>query len=774
MRLAFAGHPRQAWLVRFRLGASPALERRARALASQFHVMLIAKSDLKRFTDCSIHAPHDCLGMRPAKSGDRRGLVVRAYLGRTEACQVVDVSSEDGPRYPMERLTEDGFFEAFIPDRADPFPYRLRAEMDNLETRQFHDPYRFWPTLGESDLYLFNEGTERRIYEKLGARPMVAEGAPGVAFAVWAPNAKRVSVVGNFNHWDGRYHPMRVLGSSGVWELFVPGLQPGEMYKFEIKAQNDDVFLKTDPYGAYFEAPPNNASIVYDHSRYVWQDGEWMSQRGKRQSLDRPISVYEVHLGSWRRRQEEDNRPLSYHELANELGDYVEERGFTHVELMPVAEHPFDGSWGYQITGYFAPTRRFGSPDDFKAFVDALHQRGIGVIVDWVPAHFPRDTFALPAFDGTHLYEHADPRQGAHQDWGTLIFNYGRSEVKCFLVASALSWLDRYHIDGLRVDAVASMLYLDYSRKEGEWVPNKEGGNENLEAIAFLKETNQLARDLYPGTLMIAEESTSFPGVTKPVEENGLGFHLKWNMGWMHDNLAYFSLDPIHRKHHNNALTFGMLYQYAENFITPFSHDEVTHGKGSLLMKMGAGSISDKARALRALYGHMWGYPGKKLLFMGGEFGQSGEWNYDASLQWELNQYKDHSGLSLLVGDLNRLYREEAALSQTDFDPEGFRWVACWDADASVIGYLRTSSDGRSKILAIGHFTPVLRKPYRMGLPEPGFWREILNTNSAYYGGDNTGNGPGVQSKDYPYDGFDQSGVFVLPANTTMFYKWEG
>jgi len=735
--------------------------------------MLITKKELKQFTESKASEPHGTLGMHPAVKEGVAGVVVRAFLSNVISCEIVDIEHEDRPRFPMEKLSEDGFFEGFIESRAEVFKYRLRVKTNDLEIRQFNDPYAFLPTIGESDLYLFNQGNEHRIYEKLGSRPRVVDGVPGISFAVWAPNAQRVSVVGSFNNWDGRYHPMRSLGASGVWELFIPGLHLGEMYKYELKAKNDAIFLKTDPYGSYFEAPPNNASIIFDHSAYQWSDQEWMDSRAERQALDKPMSVYEVHLGSWKRRWEEDNRPLTYAELAKELTEYVLEHGFTHVELMPVAEHPFDGSWGYQVTGYFAPTQRFGSPDDFKAFIDYLHRHGVGVIVDWVPAHFPRDTFALPTFDGTHLYEHEDPRLGAHQDWGTLIFNYGRHEVKCFLVANALAWLDYFHIDGLRVDAVASMLYLDYSREEGEWIPNQYGGNENLEAIAFLKEVNTRVHEYYPGTLMIAEESTSFAGVTKSPDEGGLGFDLKWNMGWMHDNLSYFEKDPVHRSHHHGQLTFGMLYQYAENFVTVFSHDEVTHGKQSMLMKMAAGSIADKSQTLRALYGHMWAYPGKKLLFMGSEFGQSEEWNYAAQLQWHLNEFKDHSGIAALIKDLNRLYKEEPALAQTDFIPESFRWVACWDAGAGVISYLRTAPDGHNCVMVIAHFTPLERRNYRIGLPRAGYWREIMNTNSSFYGGNDAGNGSGINSEAVEFDDCEQSAEFVIAPNTTMIFKWE-
>lgn len=735
--------------------------------------MLIANKDLKRFTDSSINCPHDFLGMHPTTKGRKKGVVIRAFLSQAVSCEAVDISVEDGPRYKLEMIDKGGFFEIFLENRKEVFPYRLRVSLENKEIHQFYDPYSFLPTLSEQDIYLFNEGNELEAYNKLGSRPLVVNGIPGVSFAVWAPNAKRVSVVGNFNNWDGRFHMMRMLGSSGVWEIFIPGLKTGQMYKYEVKTQADHNYLKTDPYGAYFEAPPNNATVIYDQDNFEWTDDEWIAKRQKSQALDQPMSVYEVHLGSWKRRWEEDNRSLTYEELANELAEYVIDHGFTHIELMPVAEHPFDGSWGYQVTGYFAPTQRFGSPDDFKKFVDIMHQRGIGVILDWVPAHFPRDTFALPFFDGTHLYEHEDPRLGAHQDWGTLIFNFGRNEVSAFLVANALFWIDKYHIDGLRVDAVASMLYLDYSRESDQWIPNKYGGNENLEAIEFLKKVNKVVHERHPGALMIAEESTSFGGVTRPVDHGGLGFDLKWNMGWMHDNLSYFSKNAIFRKHHQSELTFGMLYQYAENFVTVFSHDEVTHGKGSMLMKMGADTISEKSQTLRSLYGHMWGYPGKKLIFMGSEFGQSQEWNHAGTLQWHLNEYKDHSGIACLIRDLNRVYKTEAALASTDMDSAAFRWIACWDSEASVISYLRESKDGKSKIMVIAHFTPVLRENYRIGLPEAGVWNEIVNTNSEFYGGDNMGNDK-VTSEPIAFDSCEQSAEFVLPPNTTMFFRWEG
>jgi len=737
------------------------------------------RADLTKLLEAKHGNPHDVLGMHPAKAGRGGGVVARALVRDAAECAVIDardpvtLMAGGARRWPMARLAPEGLFEVAIPEEAAVFRYQLRVKLQSGELRQFSDPYSFLPTLGAQDLYLFNEGNEHRIYAKLGAHVRVVDETSGVAFAVWAPTARRVSVVGNFNRWDGRYFPMRPLGSSGVWELFVPGLGEGEMYKFEIWDRAGHIRLKSDPYATAFESPPNNASIVCNTRRHKWGDAAWIEQRRQQAGrLDRPVSIYEVHLGSWRRLVEDAERPLGYRELAPALADYAVEMGYTHIEILPVAEHPFDGSWGYQVTGFFAPTYRYGTPEDFAWFVDHLHQRGIGVILDWVPAHFPRDSFALAEFDGTHLFEHADPRQGAHQDWGTLIFNYGRNEVRCFLVASALAWFDRYHVDGLRVDAVASMLYLDYSRKPGEWIPNKFGGRENLEAIAFLRQVNELVHSYYPGALMIAEESTAFAGVTKPVKDGGLGFDLKWNMGWMHDTLQYFSKDPIHRKWHQNDLTFGMLYQYAENFVCVFSHDEVTHGKGSMLYKMGAWHIADKAANLRALYGFTWGWPGKKLLFMGSEFGQSHEWAHDASLDWHLCQYHDHDGLRLLVRDLNHLYAAEPVLGQNDFNPHGFRWISCNDAAASVFAWLRLDPFEQTLFAVVGHFTPVVRPGYRVGVPRRGFWKEIINTNSQYYGGSGAGNDGGRMTEDVAADGFSQSLLLSLPPMSTTFFKW--
>jgi len=738
----------------------------------QNRIVILSKADLNLLLEARHASPHAILGMHPVTRRKVKGVVARAFLRDVTACEVMDLETLPPRSIPMERVADAGLFEAFIPDRERVFRYQLRATRANGEIRQFYDPYCFLPTLGEQDLYLFNEGNEHRVYEKLGAHVRDLGGVQGVSFAVWAPAATRVSLVGNFNHWDGRYHPMRPLGSSGVWELSMPGLGEGELYKFEIRDVRGQLRLKTDPYGTYFEGPPNNASIVCNPAVFRWTDDAWMKRRREEAGrLDRPMSIYEVHLGSWRRVPEDGDRPLTYREIAPQLADHVIEMGFTHVEVMPLAEHPFDGSWGYQVTGFYAPTHRYGTPEDFAWFVDHLHSRGIGVILDWVPAHFPRDAFALAEFDGTHLYEHADPRQGAHMDWGTLIFNYGRNEVRCFLVANALAWLERYHLDGLRVDAVASMLYLDYSRPEGQWVPNRHGGRENLEAIDFLRRVNDLVHHYHPGTVMIAEESTSFAGVSRPTSEGGLGFDYKWNMGLMNDTLRYFSKEPVHRRHHQSDLTFGMLYQYSENFVSVYSHDEVVHGKASMLYKMGAWHIPEKAANLRALYAHTWMWPGKKLLFMGSEFGQSREWSHAGSLDWHLCQYPDHEGLRLLVRDLNRFYVSEPALSRHDFNPRGFRWLSCQDADANVIAYVRCDEAEDTLYVVVCHFGGAQRE-HRVGVPRAGFWREVINTNSAYYGGTGVGNDGGRVTEERPWDGLSQSIPVTLPPLSACVFKW--
>lgn len=737
------------------------------------HIVKITKKETEAITSVRCANPHGILGMHPHKIGKKDCLIARAFLDDAKSCELVDVTNADAPRYEMKRLTEDGLFEGVIEDRSEVFKYRLRTERYNGEIRQFYDPYSFLPTLSEEDVYLFSEGSDHFVHRKLGAHIKTIDGIVGVAFAVWAPNAMRVSVVGEFNHWDGRYHPMRSLGASGIWEVFIPGLEAGMKYKYEIGSRQGFPLLKTDPYGMYFEAPPYNASIIAPVDDYQWNDADWIEARSSTDWVNQPISIYEMHLGSWKSVVEDAARPLSYREMANELVEYLKSMHYTHVEFMPLSEHPFAGSWGYQVTGFFAPTHRFGSPDDFKFLVDTLHQNGIGVIMDWVPAHFPTDSFALAQFDGTALYEHADPRQGFHQDWGTLIFNYGRNEVRGFLIASAIAWAERYHIDGLRVDAVASMLYLDYSRKEGEWIPNQYGGRENLEAIDFLRATNDLMHKYFPGTLMIAEESTAFPGVTKPTSEGGLGFDIKWNMGWMHDTLEYFRKDPIHRKYEHHQLSFGMLYQYSENFTQVFSHDEIVHGKQSMLMKMPGEPISNKAHQLRLLYGLMWMWPGKKTLFMGSDFGQSAEWNYNKSLDWHLLQYLDHEGVQMVVRDLNKIYQEIPGLGQSDNYPDGFEWINCTDADNSVLSFLRKGSVITDDVAAVGNFTPVLREGFRVGVPHAGFWKEILNTDAKEYGGLGFGNNGGAVAESVEWDGRPYSIKLDLPPQSMSVFRFQ-
>ncbi|HXY47934.1 MAG TPA: 1,4-alpha-glucan branching protein GlgB [Terriglobales bacterium] len=624
--------------------------------------------------------------------------------------------------------------------------------------------------LTEQDLYLFNEGSHYRIYDKLGAHVVDAGGEMGTCFAVWAPNARAVSVMGSFNHWDTRRHQLQARGSSGIWEGFIPGVPKGTHYKYHIESHHHGHRAdKTDPVGLYMEKPPRTASVVWDLD-YAWNDTEWMKERGGRDSIKAPVLVYEVHLGSWMRVSEEHNRPLSYRELAPKLAEYVHHMGFTHVEFLPVMEHPFYGSWGYQTTGYFAPTARYGTPQDFMFLVDHLHQQGIGVILDWVPSHFPSDGHGLAYFDGTHLFEHSDSRQGFHPDWKTHIFNYGRTEVRSFLLSSAMFWLDKYHADGLRVDAVASMLYLDYSRKEGEWIPNKYGGRENLEAIDFLRRFNQEAYKEHPDIQTIAEESTAWPMVSRPVYVGGLGFGMKWDMGWMHDTLEYFRHDPIHRQYHHNLLTFRMLYGFTENFILPLSHDEVVHGKGSLLYKM-PGDEWQKFANLRLLFAYMYAQPGKKLLFMGGEFGQSNEWSHDRSLDWWLLQFPVHLGTQKWVRDLNHLCRREKAMHELDCDPAGFEWVDCNDAPTSTITLLRKGKSEREVILAACNFTPVPRQKYRVGVPLGGFWKELLNSDGKEYAGSGLGNNGGVMAEDQAQHGRRFSLELTLPPLAAVFFK---
>ena len=647
--------------------------------------------------------------------------------------------------------------------------YRLRAEGNGV-TWEWEDPFRFGPVLGEMDEYLLGEGTLRRLWHALGAHVMEHEGVQGTHFAVWAPNAERVSVVGDFNIWDGRRHPMRKRGLTGVWEIFVPGVGDGVSYKYEIKGQGGQLLpLKADPVGFGAEHPPATASVVRDIRATDWQDADWMANRWRHQAIDAPVSIYEVHLGSWRRAP--GNRMLSYAELAEQLVDYAADMGFTHIELLPVSEFPFDGSWGYQPIGLYAPTIRHGTPQEFRAFVDAAHRRGLGLILDWVPGHFPTDQHGLGRFDGTALYEHADPREGFHQDWNTLIYNYGRAEVQNYLVSNALYWLEEFHIDGLRVDAVASMLYRDYSREQGQWVPNRDGGRENYEAIAMLQAMNVTTYGEVGGIMTLAEESTSFPGVSRPVSHGGLGFGYKWNMGWMNDTLAYMKTDPIYRKFSHNRMTFGLMYAWSENFVLPISHDEVVHGKGSMIGKM-PGNGEQKFANLRAYYGFMWAHPGKKLLFMGQEFAQGREWNHDQSLDWHQLDLPQHAGVQALVRDLNRVYRDNPALYRGDSNSDGFEWIEPNDAAQSVFAWVRRGGAGDPMVVAVINMTPVERR-YRLGLPAAGLWHEILNTDSETYGGGNRGNLGGVLAEPVPAHGRDLSALVTLPPLSAIYLRHE-
>jgi 1,4-alpha-glucan branching enzyme len=695
--------------------------------------------------------PHSLLGAHPAKDG----VVVRAYRPDAASVRVLPMDVE------LKQRNGDGVFEGTIKGAKLPLDYELEVRYPAGDTYVLRDPYAFLPTLGDLDIHLAGEGRHEDLHERLGAHRRELNGVVGTAFAVWAPNAASASVVGDFNGWDGRLNPMRSLGPSGIWELFVPGILPDSRYKFELRTRDGKLRLKADPLAFRTEAPPKNASVIFE-STYEWADHQWLEQRRSVDVLARPLSIYEVHLGSWRLNAQEGNRPLGYLEAADELAEYATDMGFTHVELLPVMEHPYAPSWGYQVTGFFAPTARFGAPDDFRTFVDRLHQRGVGVILDWVPAHFPRDDWALARFDGTALYEHEDPRRGEHPDWGTLVFNFGRNEVRNFLLASALLWLRDYHADGLRVDAVASMLYLDYSRKDGEWVPNVHGGNEDLDAISFLKQMNEVVHAREPGVLMAAEESTAWPGVSRPVYLGGLGFGFKWNMGWMHDTLAYFSHDPIYRRYHHHQLTFSLVYAFSENFVLPLSHDEVVHGKGSLLAKM-PGDHWQKCANLRALYAYMWAHPGKKLLFMGGELGQEGEWRSEGSLDWHLLEQPEHSGIQSLVRDLNHHYRDESALWELDFDPAGFRWLEPNDAAGNVLAFMRLSKDGDRQLVCVCNFSPIPRYGYRLGLPGGGRWRELVNTDSEFYGGSGVGNMGGVTAETKPWHDQPHSAELTLP-----------
>lgn len=744
----------------------------------------LADNDFYPLLEIRHSDPHRLLGIHRL---DQKKTLLRIWYPGAESVTLhpLVTGRKACPGVVLKCVHSDGLFEAetetafFETEEGAALSYQLTVVTDEGERRTLRDPYSFPPQLGEVDLYLLSEGRHWEAYKCLGAHPKTIDGATGTLFAVWAPNAQRVSVVGDFNHWNGRCHMMRRLGPSGIWELFLPDVHEGAHYKYELRGPQGAVFLKTDPYGVFAQHDCDTACMVYQMDRYQWSDHDWLAKRRATDFYRAPLSIYEVHLGSWRRVPEEGNRPLSYRELAEELVDYVVKMGFTHVEFMPVMEHPFEGSWGYQVVNYFAPSSRFGKPDELRYLIDRLHQAGIGVLLDWVPGHFPKDAHGLWRYDGTALYEHEDPRRGEHCDWGTMIFNYGRREVKNFLIANALYWLAEYHIDGLRVDAVASMIYLDYSRKEGEWIPNQFGGRENLEALDFIKECNEVCYSRHPGIMMIAEESTAWPGVSKPTYTGGLGFGFKWNMGWMNDSLHYISRSPIHRKHHQGDITFSMLYAYHEHFILVLSHDEVVHGKKALLSKMPEDDWQQFAN-LRLFLAWMWGHPGKKLLFQGGEFAQRDEWSHAQSLDWHLLQYEPHRGMQRLVERLNHLYRSEPALTLLDDQQEGFEWIDFNDADNSVWSFLRKTpslamtSDGKksSDIVVIVNATPVVRHHYRLGVPMPGTYEVLLNTDDVSFYGSGMTLPSVIHSESHPYHRFGVSIALDLPPLSTVYLKF--
>lgn len=722
---------------------------------------IVYSEDVQRLADATHYNPYGALGPQQTETG----WLIRAIHPHVKGMAVV-LGEE---RKLMRQVHPHGVFELEL--EAFPEDYVLEVEDREFGLQTIRDPYAFQVSIPDTDLYLFGEGTHYRTYDHMGAHVVEINGVKGVRFAVWAPNAERVSVIGDFNRWDGRIYPMQNLGASGIWALFVPGLGLGDLYKFEIRGPGGFLTHKADPYAFSGEMRPRTASRVWDIHAYEWGDADWMTaRRNQPDFLNRPVSVYECHLGSWKRVHDEDNRFMTYRELAEDLLPYVKELGFTHIELMPITEHPFDGSWGYQTLGYYAVTSRFGTPDDFKYFVDRCHQEGVGVILDWVPAHFPKDPHGLCYFDGSHLYEHADPRKGEHMDWGTLIFNYDRNEVRTFLLSSAMFWADVYHIDGIRVDAVASMLYLDYSRKDGEWVPNEFGGRENLGAVSFLKKFNEIVHQEYPGFLTFAEESTAWPMVSRPVYLGGLGFGLKWNMGWMNDTLEYIQKEAIHRKYHHGEITFSLIYAFNENFILPFSHDEVVHGKRSMLDKM-PGDFWQKFANLRLLYTYMWTHPGKKLLFMGSEFGQWKEWDAGQELEWHLTQYEPHVKLRHLVRDLNHLHQSMTALYELDFQGEGFEWIDLHDNEQSILCYLRKGKRPGDQVVVAMNFTPVVREGYRLGVPEPGFYQEVLNSDAEIYGGSNLGNAGGVHSDPVPWMGRSHSIRITLPPLGAVIFR---
>ncbi|MGH1477995.1 MAG: 1,4-alpha-glucan branching protein GlgB [Geminicoccales bacterium] len=725
---------------------------------------VLSKSAIEAIVTGDHPDPFSVLGPR---SRAATGFTICAFLPGAETVAVIDGDGGE-PLANLEKIHESGLFTGHVKDQTPSLGYRLKAVRGG-DVWEVDDPYRFGPVIGDVDNYLLGEGSHKRLWERLGAHVIEHEGAHGTHFAVWAPNAKRVSVVGDFNGWEGRRHPMRLHPGTGVWEIFMPGLGDGVAYKYEIRGRDGQLLpLKADPFGFGAELRPKTASVVRKIDDFSWDDKSWLAKRGPRQAVDAPVSIYEVHLGSWKRG--DGNVYLSYDELGDQLIPYVTKLGFTHIELLPITEHPFDGSWGYQPIGLFAPTARHGGPVDFARFVDRCHEAGIGVLLDWVPGHFPTDEHGLGRFDGTALYEHEDPRQGFHQDWNTLIYNYGRPEVANYLHANALFWLEAYHLDGLRVDAVASMLYLDYSREGGEWVPNRFGGRENLEAIDLLKRMNELAYGEHDGVMTLAEESTAWPGVSKPTYAGGLGFGYKWNMGWMHDTLLFMGKDPIHRRWHYHQMTFGLLYAFTENFVLPLSHDEVVHGKGSILGRM-PGDTWQQFANIRAYYAFMWGHPGKKLLFMGQEFAQGVEWNAEQSLDWHLLDVDWHQGVQTLVRDLNKLYRDLPALHQLDCDGGGFEWLEANDAEHSVLAWLRKGDAGTAPILVICNFTPTLHEAYRLGLPVPGRWKEVLNSDAEIYGGSGMGNQGMIETEEVASHGRPFSASITLPPLATVWFR---
>jgi 1,4-alpha-glucan branching enzyme len=723
---------------------------------------------ISRFVEGTLENPAQMLGSHAIQDGERKAISVRAFLPDSQQVWLVD--HEHNEVRPMRRVHPSGFYEAIRPTHSNTSNYRLRVATKNGEITEMHDPYAVQPLLTEFDLFLFGEGRNWQLYNKMGAHLRTVDDVAGTNFAVWAPNADSVQVIGDFNSWNGAQHVMRKHIPAGVWELFIPKLAAGEKYKYKIKMKGGHSIEKTDPYGFYAELPPRTASIVTQLDEFTWDDQAWIDQRASTDPLRKACNIYELHLGSWRRDPSGHHGWMNYRDIAHQLAEYCNEMGFTHVELMPISEHPFTGSWGYQTVGYFGVTSRYGTCEDFMYFVNHCHQHGIGVILDWVPAHYPKDGHGLRHFDGSALYEHADPRQGEHPDWGTMIFNYGRNEVRNFLVSNALFWLDKYHVDGLRVDAVASMLYLDYSRKEGEWIPNEYGGRENLGAIHMLREFNEQAHAQFPGVITMAEESTAWPGVSRPTSSGGLGFSIKWNMGWMNDTLRYMHHDAIHRQYHQDELTFSLIYAFTENFALPLSHDEVVHGKGALISQM-SGDLWQKFANLRLLYSYMWTHPGKKLLFMGSEFAQWHEWDYDSEIQWDLLHWDTHKGVKSMLADLNKMVINEPSLHELDFDSAGFEWIDCMNRQDSMISFIRKAQDPKDFVIVACNFTPVVREGYLIGAPRAGFYREIFNSDSSYYAGSNVGNYPGIEAHAKPHQGRPASMRINLPPLATVVFK---